>query len=226
MVKSTWLELKKFGEINNVSTTHQLHNTHHRRLFYTSADKLKSTIADFKGNLKGNTIKIHSKDYADVAFRVGMLRKNLGLDATIKSELLYHDDKKVIVRSEIWIDGKLISTGLAEELKSSSRINQLSSLEVAETSAVGRAAAFAGLTNDNIASSNEVSNAIVASDIKLTTALAELDKVSHLGAYKSWLTTNQKLMQDVKASNAHAWQEFLEKFNQIKNKLETNGVIQ
>ena len=191
-----------------------------------SADKLKSAIKDFKENLKGNTIKIHSKDYADVAFRVGMLRKNLGLDATIKSELLYHDDKKVIVRSEIWIDGKLISTGLAEELKSSSRINQLSSLEVAETSAVGRAAAFAGLTNDNIASSNEVSNAIVASDIKLTTALAELDKVSHLGAYKSWLTTNQKLMQDVKASNAHAWKEFLEKFNQIKNKLETNGVIQ
>lgn len=191
-----------------------------------SADKLKSTIADFKKNLKGNTIKIHSKEYADVAFRVGMLRKNLGLDATIKTELLYHDEKKVIVRSEIWIDGKLISTGLAEELKSTSRINQLSSLEVAETSAVGRAAAFAGLTNDNIASSNEVSNAIVASDTKLTTALAELDKVSHLGAYKSWLTTNQKLMQDVKASNAHAWQEFLEKFNQIKNKLETNGVIQ
>ena len=191
-----------------------------------SADKLKNAIADFKKNLKGNTIKIHSKDYADVAFRVGMLRKNLGLDATIQSELLYHDDKKVIVRSEIWIDGKLISTGLAEELKSSSRINQLSSLEVAETSAVGRAAAFAGLTNDNIASSNEVSNAIVASDTKLTTALAELDKVSHLGAYSEWLTTNKKLMQDVKTSNAHAWQEFLEKFNQIKTNLETKGVIQ
>ena len=190
-----------------------------------SADKLKSAIADFKENLKGNTIKIHSKDYADVAFRVGMLRKNLGLDATIKSELLYHDDKKVIVRSEIWIDGKLVSTGLAEELKSSSRINQLSSLEVAETSAVGRAAAFAGLTNDNIASSNEVSNAIVASDTKLTTALAELDKVSHLGAYNEWLSTNKELMQDVKASNAHAWQEFLEKFNQIKKNLETKGVI-
>ena len=191
-----------------------------------SADKLKSAIADFKENLKGNTIKIHSKDYADVAFRVGMLRKNLGLDATIKSELLYHDDKKVIVRSEIWIDGKLVSTGLAEELKSSSRINQLSSLEVAETSAVGRAAAFAGLTNDNIASASEVSNAIVASDTKLIAALADLNKVSHLGSYQSWLSTNQKLMQDVKGSNPLAYSEFLEKFNQIKSKLETNGVIQ
>ena len=155
-----------------------------------------------------------------------MLRKNLGLDATIKSELLYHDDKKVIVRSEIWIDGKLISTGLAEELKSSSRINQLSSLEVAETSAIGRAAAFAGLTNDNIASAQEVSNAIVASDTKLTAALTELDKVSHLGAYNEWLATNKELMQKVKQQDAYAWQLFLEKFNHIKKNLETKGVIQ
>ena len=87
-------------------------------------------------------------------------------------------------------------------------------------------AAFAGLTNDNIASSNEVSNAIVASDTKLTAALAELDKVSHLGAYKAWLTTNQKLMQEVKGSNPLAYSEFLEKFNQVKSNLETKGVIQ
>ena len=191
-----------------------------------SSDKLKNTIADFKANLKGNTITIHSKEYADVAFRIGILRKNLGTDATIKSELLFHDDKKVIVRSEIWIDGKLISTGLAEELRSSSRINQLSATEVAETSAVGRACAMAGLTNDKIASAEEVSGAIVASDKKLTAALTDLNKVSHLGSYRSWLTTNQKLMQEVKTNNPLAYAEFLEKFNQIKNKLEANGVIQ
>ena len=190
-----------------------------------SVDKLKSTIADFKANLKGNTIKIHSNDYATVALRIGILRKNLGTDATIKSELLYHDDKKVIVRAELWIDGKLISTGLAEELRSSSRINQLSATEVADTSAAGRALAMAGITNDKIASAEEVSGAVVASDTKLTAALTELDKVSHLGSYKSWLTTNQKLMQEVKAKNPLAYAEFLEKFNKIKNKLETNGVI-
>ena len=191
-----------------------------------SADKLKNTIADFKANLKGNTITIHSKEYANVAFRVGILRKNLGTDATIKSELIFHDDKRVIVKSEIFIDGKLISTGLAEELRSSSRINQLSALEVCESSSVGRAAAFLGLTNDNIASSQEVSNAIVASDTKLTAALADLSKVSHLGSYRSWLTTNQKLMEEVKGSNPLAYSEFLVRFNQIKNKLEANGVIQ
>ena len=189
-------------------------------------DKLKNTIADFKANLKGNTIKIHQNDYATVALRIGILRKNLGTDATIKSELLFHDDKKVIVRSEIWIDGKLISTGLAEELRGSSRINQLSATEVAETSAVGRACAMAGLTNDKIASAEEISGAIVASDKKLTAALTDLNKVSHIGSYRSWLTTNQKLMQEVKGSNPLAYSEFLEKFNQIKNKLEANGVIQ
>ena len=99
-------------------------------------------------------------------------------------------------------------------------------MEVAETSAVGRAAAFAGLTNDNIASAQEVSNAIVASDTKLTAALTELDKASHLGAYQSWLTTHKELMQKVITEDAYAWEKFLERFNQIKSNLETKGVLQ
>ena len=129
-----------------------------------SADKLVSTINDFKKSLNGQTIKIHNNEYATVALRIGILRRNLGTAVTIKSSILFQDDKKVIVQSELFIDGKLISTGLAEEVRSSSRINQLSALEVAETSAVGRACAMAGLTNDKIASAEEVSGAVVASD--------------------------------------------------------------
>ena len=118
-----------------------------------------------------------------------------------------------------------MATGLAEELRTASRINQCSALENAETSAVGRALAMLGLTNDRIASAEEVSGAIVQQSQQLTAALSELGKVSHLGSYKTWLTTNQKLMQEVKVKNPLAYAEFLEKFNQIKNKLETNGVI-
>jgi len=33
-------------------------------------------------------------------------------------------------------------------------------------------------------------------------------------------------MQRVKADDAYAWEQFLEKFNQIKSNLETKGVIQ
>ena len=191
-----------------------------------SADKLVSTINDFKKSLNGSTIKIHNNDYATVALRIGILRRNLGTSATISSNIIHQDDKKVIVRSEVFIDNKLVSTGLAEELRAASRINQTSALENAETSAVGRALAMLGLTNDKIASAEEVSGAIIQSDKKLTAALTDLDKVSHIGSYQSWLTTNQKLMTDVKRQNPLAYSEFLEKFNKIKSKLETNGVIQ
>ena len=190
-----------------------------------SNDKLVACISDFKKSLKGQTIKIHNNDYATVALRIGIFRRNLGTAAAISTSIIFHDDKKVIVKAEVYIDGKLISTGLAEELRSASRINQTSALENAETSAVGRALAMLGLTNDRIASAEEVSAAIVQQDKRLTSALTELDKVSHLGSYKSWLTDNQKLMQTVRTSNPVAYNEFLEKFNKIKSKLETNGVI-
>jgi len=190
-----------------------------------SNDKLVSTINDFKKSLKGQTIRIHNNDYATVALRIGIFRRNLGTAATISTQLIHHDDKKVIVRAEVFIDNKLVSTGLAEELRAASRINQTSATENAETSAVGRALAMAGLTNDKIASADEISGAIVQQSQQLTAALSSLDKVSHLGSYRSWLTTNQKLMQDVKGSDPLAYSEFLIRFNQIKNKLETNGVI-
>jgi hypothetical protein len=190
-----------------------------------SDDKLKSCINDFKKNLNGQTIKIHNNDYATVALRIGIFRRNLGTAATISTQLIHQDDKKVIVRAEVFIDNKLVSTGLAEELRAASRINMTSATENAETSAVGRALAMLGLTNDKIASADEVSGAIVQQSQQLTAALNELDKVSHLGSYKSWLTTNQKLMQTVKINNPLAYAEFLERFNQVKNKLETNGVI-
>jgi|TARA_X000001382_G_scaffold110392_1_gene86912 hypothetical protein len=190
-----------------------------------SDDKLVSCINDFKKSLNGQTIKIHNNDYATVALRIGIFRRNLGTSAAISTSIVFQDDKKVIVKAEVFIDGNLISTGLAEELRAASRINQTSALENAETSAVGRALAMLGLTNDRIASAEEVSAAIVQQDKQLTTALTELDKVSHLGSYKSWLTNNQKLMQTVKVNNPVAYNEFLEKFNKIKNKLETNGVI-
>ena len=190
-----------------------------------SNDKLVSCINDFKKSLAGQTIKIHNNDYATVALRIGIFRRNLGTSAAISTSIVFQDDKKVIVKAEVFIDGNLISTGIAEEIRAASRINQTSATENAETSAVGRALAMLGLTNDRIASAEEVSAAIVQQDKQLTTALTELDKVSHLGSYKSWLTNNQKLMQTVKVNNPVAYNEFLEKFNKIKNKLETNGVI-
>ena len=53
-----------------------------------------------------------------------------------------------------------IATGYAEEVRTASKINRTSALENAETSAVGRALAFFGLGGSEIASADEVANAI------------------------------------------------------------------
>jgi hypothetical protein len=77
------------------------------------------------------------------------------------------DDHRVVVKSEIWHSGvgtegppSVIATGYAEEERGSSNINTTSALENAETSAVGRALAFLGLAGTEIASADEVANAI------------------------------------------------------------------
>ena len=189
-----------------------------------TSDKLIKAINDWKKTTDGTTVKIHGKDYSLVSTRLAVARRNLGSSLDLKSTIIFHDDKKVIVQVDACIDGKHIATGLAEESSSASRINQTSALENAETSAVGRCLAFMSFCDDSIASAEEVSAAIVAQDKKLNVALANLAKVSHIGSYKSWLTENQKLMLQVKQTNPVAYQLFLEKFTKIKTKLETNGV--
>ena len=104
----------------------------------------------------------------------------------------------MIVQVDAFIDGKHIATGLAEESRTASRINQTSALENAETSAVGRALAMLGLTNDSIASAEEVSEALIKQDKALTNALTELDKISHLGSYKAWISKHSELFKKIK----------------------------
>jgi len=188
-------------------------------------DKLKKAIIDWRKTTDGTSVKIHGKKYSLVSTRLAVARKNLGSSLDLKSTLLFHDKERVIVQVDAYIDDKHVSTGLAEEYRTASRINQLSAIEVAETSACGRCLAFMSFCDDNIASAEEISGAVVAQSSQLIKALSELSKVSHLGSYRSWLTNNQKLMKEVKDNNPLAYSQFLQRFNQIKNKLETNGVI-
>jgi histidyl-tRNA synthetase len=82
-----------------------------------------------------------------------------------------------------------------------------------------------GFVNSNIASAEEVSDAISKQDTELTNALTELDKVSHLGSYKSWITKNSDLFKRIKENNPIAYKNFQEQFSKIKRTLEAKGVI-
>ena len=113
-----------------------------------------------------------------------------------------------------------------EEDRKASRINSTSALENAETSAVGRMAAFLGVTNDNIASAEEVSLAIEQQDKKLQAAMKELKAVSHAGSYQQWLTNYKTFLAELKSKNPIGYQGFMEQFTSIKNQLKSKGVLQ
>ena len=105
-------------------------------------------------------VEIHGKQYRTVAFRIAEFREKHP-DWTIQTELIDADDARVVMKAEIGdADQNLLSTGYAEEERGSSNINTTSALENAETSAVGRALAFLGLAGTEIASADEVVNAI------------------------------------------------------------------
>jgi hypothetical protein len=188
-------------------------------------DDIISTINDFKRSKNGSMISIHGKEYATVPHRVAVVRRNLGAKLQIHTEIISIDKDTVVMKASGVIGGNVIATGHAEEKRSASRINQTSALENCETSAVGRMLAFVGITNDSIASAEEVSSAIEQSDKKIQAALTDLKAVSHAGNYKEWLSKNKPFLSDLKNSNPLSYQAFMEKFTSVKSNLQSKGVI-
>ena len=189
-------------------------------------DDLILCINDFKKSLNGQTISIHGKDYATFALRLAVLRRNLGARAKIETEIVSIDETTVVCKATVSINDTVIATGLAEEKRTASRINQTSALENCETSAVGRALAFCGITNDSIASAEEVAAAIEQQSKEIQQALKDLEAVSHAGNFQQWLTNNKYMLAKLKAQNPVSYQGFMEKFTVIKNQLKQKGVLQ
>jgi hypothetical protein len=112
-----------------------------------------------------NTIKIKGKDYVPVSERIKHLAEHH--DYSINTEYEYFPERKMwVVKATLVIKKdceRWSYTGLAQEVESNNykEVNHTSALENAETSAIGRAAAFAGLGIDGgIASADEVTKAI------------------------------------------------------------------
>lgn len=138
-------------------------------------------------------VNIHGKAYKTVGLRVSEFRE-AHPGYSIESEVLSAADLvqvKATIRNE---EGKVIATGLAEELRGSTNINKTSALENAETSAVGRALAFFGLGGTEIASADEVANAI--------TQQKELEAVERLKAHNEAVRCNFESVAAIKQSLA------------------------
>ena len=188
-------------------------------------DKLIDAINEYKKHSGSDDVKIHGKSYQLVSTRLAYARRVLGSLLDLKTTIIHHDDKKVIVQVDAYISDIHVSTGISEEYRGFSKINQTSALENAETSAVGRALAFLGFANDSVASAEEVSTAIEQQDRQLQTALQELEKVSHPGNYQAWLINHKTMLQKIKTDNPIAYGKFQERFTELKSTLETKGVL-
>lgn len=89
-------------------------------------------------------------DYEPVALRLDRWLKQ-NPKGIVKTDLLSQPGADVCVfRAELWLDGQCISVGHAEEVRNSNMINKTSSMEVCETSAIGRALANAGMAGSDM----------------------------------------------------------------------------
>lgn len=108
---------------------------------------------------KVTTINIRGSQYATVAARLQAFREDHP-DWAILTEIQYRDPEEVVFICRILNDkGVPIATGTAQEMRTSSGVNQSSYVENCETSAVGRALALLGYGIDGaIASYDEMDN--------------------------------------------------------------------
>jgi hypothetical protein len=112
-----------------------------------------------------NTVNIKGKPYVTVNERLKHIANNF--QYSIKTDFTYYPERKMwVVKASLSLfrDGlECTYTGLAQEIESENykEVNFSSALENAETSAVGRACAMAGIGIDGgIASADEVNKAL------------------------------------------------------------------
>ena len=132
------------------------------------------------------TVDIRGKSYKLIVQRVVEFRESHP-DWGMHSDVVHHDEDRVIVK--VWItdaEGRTRGTGLAEEDRRASRINETSAMENCETSAFGRALASVGFGGDvAYASAEEVVNAMNSQDAQA--AKDHKYAIAHGNAVREWL---------------------------------------
>ena len=107
------------------------------------------------------TVTIKGKEYVEVKERIRYLAEEVK-DYSIDTSYQYFPERKLWVVKAVLTIGENTFTGLAQEIESDNykEVNATSALENCETSAVGRACAFAGIgIVDGIASVDEINKA-------------------------------------------------------------------
>jgi hypothetical protein len=89
-------------------------------------------------------------EYEPVASRLDRFLK-AHPDARVITDLVHYLSDVAVFKCELWLNGEIIATGWAEEIRGQGNVNKTSHLENCETGAVGRALANAGLSGSDFA---------------------------------------------------------------------------
>jgi hypothetical protein len=175
-------------------------------LFYMATRKLK-------------TISIKGKEYVEVKERILYLANQDDFDYSIQTDYQYFESRKMwVVKAKLTIykdEKEYVYTGLAQELESDNyrEVNYSSALENAETSAVGRACAMAGIgVIDSIASADEISK---SQNRQPATAAAEATPApAAVEDNRPWLSDKQleAVVNRIKAGDKEVYQKTLDAF--------------
>jgi len=151
------------------------------------------------------TITIHGKQYVTVNERVKYFREQFK-DWTLLTEVIQADEKIAIMKCTIKsLDGAVVSTGHAFEIKTGKGINSTSHIENCETSAVGRALGFMGIGIDGgIASLDEILNASTSQYIQKLLLSSSVSSEDREKIEDNLLTmTTSDAQRAIKFLNAH-----------------------
>ena len=105
------------------------------------------------------TIDIKGKKYSTVNERHRHLLQYFP-EARFNEEILFHDNERVVVKTELHIGETIYAVGHAEEHRNANFINKTSALENCSSSALGRCIAAFGLSGSEYASAEELVNAL------------------------------------------------------------------
>tara|TARA_A100001201_G_C4029471_1_gene183100 strand:+ start:201 stop:788 length:588 start_codon:yes stop_codon:yes gene_type:complete len=157
------------------------------------------------------TINIKGKKYSVVNERHKHLLQYFP-EARFNEEIIFHDEKRVIVKVELYIGDTIYAVGHAQEYLDANFINKTSALEVGSSSALGRAIAIFGLSGSEFASAEELVNAINNQGTTQDSIKNEIEKMTTE-------TKLNKLYSDWKIKMEQTEKMFENKQQQIK----TNG---
>ena len=193
-----------------------------------------------------------NKMYLEVKHRVTILRRHYAIALGIDTTLLEANDKYVRVQAKIADpDGRVIASGMAEEIRGKGLVNQTSALENAETSAVGRALASLGLHGGEYASANEMDAVVRKTEIQkqetpkpmpddpipngnaaefhpssnwdawIGIAKADIEKFSSSGDTMSWFEKNREYLKDLEKENITKHAELAELWSDKHERMNT-----